>query len=165
MSGGMDSIVSAAVARKECEVAFIHVSYGQRTEARERKAFHDVADFYGVRKRLVTKLPHLKKIRGSSLTDIQLSIEKNRAPDQEGIPTTYVPFRNAQLLSIAVSWAEVIGAGRVYIGAVEEDSTGYPDCRKIFYEAFNELVKLGTRLETGIKLFTPLIELKKSEII
>ncbi|MFQ6104181.1 MAG: 7-cyano-7-deazaguanine synthase QueC [Candidatus Glassbacteria bacterium] len=165
VSGGMDSCVSAAVARKECELAFLHVNYGQRTEERELRAFHDIADYYGVEMRLVTELSHLKDIGGSSLTDIQMSIETGKKLGQDTIPSTYVPFRNAQLLSMAVSWAEVIGARRIYIGAVEEDSSGYPDCRKVFYEAFNKVIELGTRPETVIEVLTPLIGMKKSEIV
>jgi 7-cyano-7-deazaguanine synthase len=141
------------------------VSYGQRTESRERQAFDEIADFYGVEKKLITSIPYLGGIGGSSLTDDSMEIEAGCLSGPGTVPSTYVPFRNAQLMSIAVSWAEVLGAGKVFIGAVEEDGSGYPDCRKIFYDSFNEMVKLGTRPETDIEVVTPLIDMRKSEII
>jgi 7-cyano-7-deazaguanine synthase len=165
VSGGMDSCVCAAVAAREGQPALLHVSYGQRTQARELRAFHDIADFYGVENRLVTALPHLGAVGGSSLTDAGRKIESAGSTRPGEIPSTYVPFRNAQLLGIAVSWAEVLGASRVYIGAVEEDSSGYPDCRRVFYDAFNEVVRLGTRPETSLEVVTPIIGMRKSEIV
>lgn len=164
-SGGMDSCVTTAIAARESdEIAMLHVSYGQRTEKRERKAFNDIADFYGVGKRLVTSIAHLTQIGGSSLTDKNIAVSQANLAATE-IPTSYVPFRNAHLLSIATSWAEIIGAHRIYIGAVAEDSSGYPDCRPEYYEAFNRLIEVGTKPETQIKIMTPVITLKKSEII
>lgn len=165
VSGGMDSCVCAAVAARDDEPAFLHVSYGQRTETRELRAFRDIADYYSVEQRMVTSLPHLRAIGGSSLTDISREIEKAGSTVSTEIPATYVPFRNAQLLAVAVSWAEVLGAARVYIGAVEEDSSGYPDCRKVFYDAFNEVIRLGTRPETSLEVVTPIIGMKKGEIV
>jgi 7-cyano-7-deazaguanine synthase len=165
VSGGMDSCVTAAVANVEAEaLAFLHVSYGQLTEARERRAFEEIADHYAVKQRLIVSLNHLAQIGGSSLTDRDIPV---RSADirSNNIPTSYVPFRNAHLLSIATSWAEVIGANAIYIGAVAEDSSGYPDCRPEFYEAFQEVVTLGTRPATQIDIKTPVIELKKSEIV
>lgn len=165
VSGGMDSCVTAAIANDESEaLAFLHVSYGQRTEAREHRAFEEIASHYGVEKRLVVSLEHLAQIGGSSLTDTNIAV---RAADlaAQGIPTSYVPFRNAHLLSIATSWAEVIGATAVYIGAVAEDSSGYPDCRPEFYEAFQQVITRGTKPETKIELKTPVIAMKKSEIV
>jgi 7-cyano-7-deazaguanine synthase len=165
VSGGMDSCVTAGIARAESdETAFLHISYGQLTEARERRAFNDIADFYGVEKRLDVSIEHLAKIGGSSLTDTRIEVTEAdlESPD---IPTSYVPFRNANMLSIAVSWAEVIGAGRIYIGAVAEDSSGYPDCRPEFYEAFGKAIDAGTRPETRIRIETPIITLRKSEIV
>jgi 7-cyano-7-deazaguanine synthase len=165
VSGGMDSCVTAAVANKEAEaLAFLHVSYGQRTEARERRAFEEIADYYGVEKRLVVSLEHLAKIGGSSLTDQNLPVGTANL-SASGIPTSYVPFRNAHLLAVATSWAEVVGAEAIYIGAVEEDSSGYPDCRPEFYEAFQEVIRRGTKPETYIEIRTPVIDLKKSEIV
>lgn len=165
VSGGMDSCVTAAIAHEENdEVAFLHVSYGQRTEARERRAFEELADHYRVRRRLAVSIEHLKRIGGSSLTDVGIPISEANLTAQE-IPASYVPFRNAHLLSIATSWAEVIGAAKIYIGAVAEDSSGYPDCRPEFYEAFQRAIDAGTKPETRIEIVTPVIHLRKAEII
>jgi 7-cyano-7-deazaguanine synthase len=168
-SGGMDSCVTAAVAASECRLALLHVNYGQRTELRELKAFHDLADHFRAEQRLVVSIEHLKIIGGSSLTDPAMSVPEPgtlpAASADPSIPSTYVPFRNAHLLSIAVSWAEVIGAGRIYIGAVEEDSSGYPDCREVFYEAFQRVIETGTRPETRTRIVTPLIHMRKAEIV
>jgi queuosine biosynthesis protein QueC len=165
VSGGMDSCVTAAIARQENdELAFLHVTYGQRTAARERRAFEQLADHFQVTRRLVASLDHLKEIGGSSLTDANIPIAEANLSSQE-IPTSYVPFRNAHLLSIAASWAETIDARRIYIGAVAEDSSGYPDCRPEFYQAFERVIEVGTRPETRIEIVTPVIHLRKSEII
>ena len=165
VSGGMDSCVTAAIARQENdELAFLHVTYGQRTAARERWAFEQLADHFQVTRRLVASLDHLKEIGGSSLTDANIPIAEANLSSQE-IPTSYVPFRNAHLLSIAASWAETIDARRIYIGAVAEDSSGYPDCRPEFYQAFERVIEVGTRPETRIEIVTPVIHLRKSEII
>lgn len=165
VSGGMDSCVTTAIANEENdEVAFLHVSYGQLTEARERRAFEDLADFYKVRKRLVISIEHLKAIGGSSLTDSEIPVSEANLQSRE-IPTSYVPFRNAHLLSIATSWAEVIDAKRIYIGAVAEDSSGYPDCRPEFYDAFQHAIEAGTRPETQIEIVTPVIYMRKAEIV
>ena len=165
VSGGMDSCVTAAIAHGESdELAFLHVSYGQRTEVRERKAFNDIADFYQVQKRLDVSIEHLAKIGGSSLTDKKIEVSEADLDNKE-IPTSYVPFRNANMLSIAISWAEVIGATAIYIGAVSEDSSGYPDCRPEFYEAFQTTIDAGTKPDTHIELRTPIIHLSKAEIV
>ena len=165
VSGGMDSCVTAAIANQENEeLAFLHVSYGQRTEARERKSFSDLADHFKVNKRLVASIEYLKEIGGSSLTDQQISVAEADLAARE-IPTSYVPFRNSHLLAIATSWAEVLGANRIYIGAVAEDSSGYPDCRPEFYEAFQKAIDIGTKPDTNIEIVTPVIHLCKSEII
>ncbi|HEU0368970.1 MAG TPA: 7-cyano-7-deazaguanine synthase QueC [Candidatus Acidoferrum sp.] len=172
LSGGMDSCVCAAIARERHGaegVALLHASYGQRTESREAKAFRDIADFCGVKQRLMVRLEHFRAIGGSALTDPNIAVPENElnAPGPHGsaIPVTYVPFRNAHFLSVAVSWAEAIGAGAIYIGAVAEDSSGYPDCRPEYYKVFQELIRVGTRPETEIEIVTPVIALKKSEII
>jgi 7-cyano-7-deazaguanine synthase len=170
VSGGMDSCVTASIADLEYNLAFLHINYGQRTERRELKAFRALADHFGVKKQLIAELTHLNKIGGSSLTDKKIKItkadpEKLFHMEKNEIPTSYVPFRNANILSVAVSWAEVIGAHSVFIGAVEEDSSGYPDCRKEFYEAFNTMIDLGTKPETKITIVTPVIDLKKSDIV
>jgi len=165
VSGGMDSCVTAAIAHEENdELAFLHISYGQRTERRERQAFERIADHYGVGLRLVVSLEQLAAIGGSSLTDHTMAVT---APDlkAKGIPTSYVPFRNAHFLSTAVSWGEVIGCESIYIGAVAEDSSGYPDCRPEFYEAFQNALSLGTRPETHITIKTPVIHMKKADIV
>jgi 7-cyano-7-deazaguanine synthase len=172
LSGGMDSCVCAAIALERHgvgNVALLHAMYGQRTEKRERQAFEQIADFYDVRHRLVVKLDHFRVIGGSALTDKQIKVPENqsggRTPGESSIPVTYVPFRNAHFLSAGVSWAEAIGAGAIYIGAVEEDSSGYPDCRPEYYRVFQELIRVGTRPETEIAMITPVIGMKKSEII
>jgi 7-cyano-7-deazaguanine synthase len=207
LSGGMDSCVTAAIARETHELALVHASYGQRTEARELRAFCEIADFYSVRERLVVRLEHFSQIGGSALTDARIAVPERglqglKPPEIKGglnvaakaathnataqgaakqasshyggsklphsmseIPVTYVPFRNAHLLSVAVSWAEVIGARAVYIGAVAEDSSGYPDCRPEYYRAFQQVVKEGTKPETQIEIITPVIHLRKSAII
>jgi 7-cyano-7-deazaguanine synthase len=160
----MDSCVTTAIAAAECDLAMLHVSYGQRTEARELKAFHDIADFYHASTRMTTSIAHLAQIGGSSLTDPRIKVSPANLSSQE-IPTSYVPFRNAHLLSIATSWAEVIGAERIYIGAVAEDSSGYPDCRPEYYEAFQRTIDVGTKPATKIEIVTPVIKMHKSEIV
>ena len=165
VSGGMDSCVTAAVAALEHEMAFLHVGYGQRTQSRELTAFNAIADHYNVAKRLIADIGYLKEIGGSSLTDDNIPVAESSLENEGVIPTSYVPFRNTHLLSIAVSWAEATGASSIFIGAVEEDSSGYPDCRKEYYQAFNNLVEAGTKPETNIQVITPLIDLRKSEII
>jgi len=169
VSGGMDSCVTAAIASREYRLAFLHVNYGQRTEARELRSYNEIADHYRAERRLVVSIEHLKVIGGSALTDTSIPVPELKAHNSKlktsSIPSTYVPFRNAHLLSIATSWAEVIGATKIFIGAVEEDSSGYPDCRETFYQAFNKAIKTGTKPETSIEIVTPLIHLKKSEIV
>ncbi len=165
LSGGLDSCVTTAIANEEYTIALLHIRYSQRTQAREYRSFYDIVNFYKVPKPriLVTELDCLKKIGGSSLTDSSISLEDSKANDN--IPITYVPFRNTHLLSIAVSWAEVIKAEKVFMGAVEQDSPNYPDCRAEYYDAFNRLVEVGTRPSTNIKVVTPLLSMNKSEIV
>jgi 7-cyano-7-deazaguanine synthase len=164
VSGGMDSCVTAAIANKNYQLAFAHINYGQRTEKRELKAFNDIADFYGVKHRLVIDLTHLAKIGGSSLTDKNIKVSKANLENKK-IPTSYVPFRNSNILSACVSWAEILRADAVFIGAVHEDSSGYPDCRPEYFSAFETMVDLGTKPETKIKIETPVIHISKAEII
>jgi len=165
VSGGMDSCVTAAIANEENdELAFLHVSYGQRTEKREREAFEALADHYDVKARLVISLEHLARIGGSSLTDSSMAVT-NADLSAQGIPSSYVPFRNAHLLAAAVSWGEVSNATAIYIGAVAEDSSGYPDCRPEFYDAFQNVIDAGTKPETQITIRTPVIAMRKSEIV
>ena len=164
VSGGMDSCVTAAIAGLEYEPAFIHTNYGQRTENRELKAFNNIADFYKADKRLVIDFTHLAKIGGSSLTDKNIEVTKADLDNKE-IPSSYVPFRNANILAAAVSWAEVLGAKAVFIGAVYEDSSGYPDCRPEFFSAYEKMIDLGTKPGTNIKIVTPIIHMSKSQIV
>jgi 7-cyano-7-deazaguanine synthase len=172
LSGGMDSCVCTAIARARHgadKIALLHAGYGQRTEVRERQAFEDIAEFYGVRERLMVRLDHFRSIGGSALTDARIAVPENKLDDAAShgstIPVTYVPFRNAHFLSVAVSWAEAIDANFIYIGAVAEDSSGYPDCRPQYYKVFQDLIRVGTRPETQIEIVTPVIAMKKSEII
>jgi len=171
VSGGMDSCVTAAIANEKYRLAFAHINYGQRTEKRELKAFKEIADYFNVKERLIIDYTHLSKIGGSSLTDIDIPVSKadlnneRNLPAGRQVPTSYVPFRNANILSACVSWAEVLNAKTVFIGAVYADSSGYPDCRPEFFSAFEKMVALGTKPETKIKIETPIIHLSKSEIV
>jgi len=164
VSGGMDSCVTASIAARDHDLAFLHASYGQRTERKERECFERLADHFRVRRRLAIDLPCLRTIGGSSLTDPRIPVREG--PPQPGaVPSSYVPFRNAHLLVAAVSWAEVLGARDIYIGAVWEDSSGYPDTRPEFYRAFEEVARLGTRPGTEPHLVTPVIGMRKAEIV
>ena len=167
LSGGMDSCVCAALAVRDFganATAALHVSYGQRTERRELAAFQEICDRLQIRRRLCFRTPFFQAIGGSALTDTKISIPDAGPEIGLNIPVTYVPFRNAHFLSAAVSWAEVLGAARIYIGAVEQDSSGYPDCRPEFYRAFNEVIRAGTK-EGVIRVETPLIALRKAQIV
>lgn len=171
LSGGLDSCVTAAIANKDYRLALLHINYGQRTEKRELKSFNDIADYYEVKERMVIDLKHLSKVGGSSLTDLKIEVSK-ADPDKIGaglsnseIPTSYVPFRNANILAACVSWAEVLIAKAVFIGAVFEDSSGYPDCRPEFFKIFEQLIKAGTKPKTKLKIKTPIIHLTKAEIV
>ena len=161
VSGGLDSCVAAALAATRGEVAFLHLNYHQRTEGRELQAFVAIADHYQVERRLVVDVSFLQEIGGSSLIDPSLPVPEG---ETEGVPSTYVPFRNANLLGIGVAWAEVLGANRVYIGAHEEESQ-YPDCRAGFFAAYNQMIVQGTRPGSGIRVETPLIALDKGTIV
>lgn len=187
VSGGMDSALTAAYAFKKYELAFLHVNYGQRTQKRELKAFNDIANFYNIKHKLVVDISHLKIIGGSSLTDKKIDVSKTTLLNQQchsrttlagiqtkslyphqlstSLPTSYVPFRNANILAIAVSWAEVTNASQIFIGAVEEDSSGYPDCRKAFFDSYNQMIKLGTKNSSNIKIETPIINYSKKQIV
>ncbi|MBS1515758.1 MAG: 7-cyano-7-deazaguanine synthase QueC [Bacteroidetes bacterium] len=160
----MDSALTAAYASKKYDLAFLHINYGQKTEKRELKAFNEIAKYYGVKRKLIVDIKYLRDIGGSSLTDSHIKIEKANLKNKK-VPSSYVPFRNANILAIATSWAEVIGARHIYIGAVEEDSSGYPDCRKNFFDAYNEMIAKGTKPDTKIKIETPIIKLSKKEIV
>ena len=159
----MDSCVCAALAVRDHDAAAVHVSYGQRTEERERKSFLAICERLGIENRLITRNEALRAIGGSALTDPNIAVPEGHTMGQE-VPVTYVPFRNAHFLAVAVSWAEVLGANQIYIGAVEQDSSGYPDCRPGYYRAFNELIRQGTK-EGNIEVVTPLIGMRKAEIV
>lgn len=163
LSGGMDSCVCAALAARDNDTAALHISYGQRTEARERQSFERICDRLGIEIRLAVRNEALKAIGGSALTDESIAVPESDAIGRE-IPATYVPFRNAHFLAVAVSWAEVLGASKIYIGAVEQDSSGYPDCRAAYYEAYNQVIRAGTK-EGAIEIVTPLISMRKAEIV
>src|SRR5215468_557605 len=163
LSGGMDSCVCAALAAKDHDAAALHISYGQRTESRERDSFERICDRVGIRDRLVVHNEALMLIGGSALTDEHIAVPESHTIGLD-IPVTYVPFRNAHFLAVAVSWAEVLGASKIYIGAVEQDSSGYPDCRPAYYQAFNEVIEAGTK-QGGMEVVTPLIAMRKSEIV
>ena len=165
LSGGMDSCVCAALAARNTDAAAMHISYGQRTEQRERWAFERICDRLQIRQRLALRNESLSVIGGSALTDAAIPVPEAKSEIGTGaVPVTYVPFRNAHFLAAAVSWAEVLNAGQIYIGAVEQDSSGYPDCRPAYYRAFNEVVRTGTR-EGSIRIITPLIAMRKAEIV
>lgn len=165
MSGGMDSAVTCAIAIEQgFEPAGLHITYGQRTQERELRAFNDVCNYYQISKRLIVPIDYLRSIGGSSLTQFDIEVEKADLNRRE-IPQTYVPFRNGNLLAIATSWAETLRATAIFIGAVEADSSGYPDCRKTFFEAFETAVNLGTKPETSLEIVTPLITSSKKEIV
>jgi 7-cyano-7-deazaguanine synthase len=163
LSGGMDSCVCAALAARDFDAAAAHISYGQRTEERERRSFDAICERLNIKRRLAVRNEALRAIGGSALTDQNIAVPQGEEVGQ-GVPVTYVPFRNAHFLSVAVSWAEGLGAEKVYIGAVEPDSSGYPDCRPAYYNAFNEVVRQGTK-EGRIEIVTPLIAMRKAEII
>lgn len=163
LSGGMDSCVCAALAARDHDAAALHISYGQRTEKRERDAFERICDQLGIHDRMVVHNEAFRLIGGSALTDENIPVPESHAIGRD-IPVTYVPFRNAHFLSVAVSWAEVLNASKIYIGAVEQDSSGYPDCRPAYYEAFNQVIRAGTK-EGRIEVVTPLIAMRKAAIV
>jgi 7-cyano-7-deazaguanine synthase len=163
LSGGMDSCVCAALAARDYDAAALHISYGQRTEDRERQSFLAICQRLNIREKLVVRNEALRAIGGSALTDDNIAVPTSQAIGHD-IPVTYVPFRNAHFLAVAVSWAEVLGASKIFIGAVEQDSSGYPDCRPAYYEAFNQVIQAGTK-EGTIAIVTPLIRLRKAEIV
>ncbi|MEJ5245628.1 MAG: 7-cyano-7-deazaguanine synthase QueC [Bacteroidota bacterium] len=165
MSGGMDSALCAAIALNQgYEVAALHLNYLHRTQEREERAFNEICDYYGISHRLVVDVNYFRQIGGSSLTDLQIDVPKAKF-DKNEIPNTYVPFRNGNILAIGASWAETLGAEAIYIGAVEQDSSGYPDCREDFFRAFEQALNLGTKPDTHIKIVTPIIHLSKKEIV
>ena len=165
LSGGMDSAVCTAIAVEHgYEVAALHLNYGQKTQNKELECFENICKFYSIKKKLVVDINHLSQIGGSSLTDNRIEIEKGNLNNSD-IPNSYVPFRNANILAIATSWAEVIGAKALFIGATQVDFSGYPDCRRSFFDAFQQVINLGTKPETHITIETPIINFSKSDIV
>ena len=164
VSGGMDSCVTTAIANQNYGLALAHFNYGQRTERKELESFNEISGYFAVKNKLIIDYTHLSRIGGSSLTDKNIEVSLADLNNRK-IPTSYVPFRNANILSACVSWAEVIGATAVFIGAVYEDSSGYPDCRPKFFKAFEKMVEIGTKPETNIKIITPIIHMSKKEIV
>lgn len=165
LSGGMDSAVCVGIAVNQgYEVAALHLNYGQKTQSKELDCFNNICKHYNIEKKLVVDINHLSQIGGSSLTDSKMEIEKGSL-DKNEIPNSYVPFRNANILAIATSYAEVIGASALFIGATQVDFSGYPDCRKSFFDAFQQVINLGTKPETQIKIETPIIDFSKSDIV
>jgi len=166
LSGGLDSCVTVGIAHRDYQLALLHVNYGQRTESRELEAFHSIASYYQVPDNmlLLANTDYLRQIGGSSLTDPNMQVQ-DAGQDIQGLPTSYVPFRNTLFLTIAVSWGEIIGAEKIFIGAVEQDIPGYPDCTPSYFRAFNNLIEAGTKPETHITVETPLIRKSKSEIV
>ncbi len=165
LSGGMDSCVCASLAARDFDAAALHVNYGQRTEDREQRAFHAICDRLRIPDRLIVRDPSFRAIGGSALTDKNIAVPAAGAQIGQEVPVTYVPFRNAVLLSMAVSWAEALGAMAVYYGAVSADSSGYPDCRPSFVEAFNRVIAEGTKPGSGIEVKAPLVNMTKAEIV
>lgn len=165
MSGGIDSTLTTAIAiNMGYHIAGLHLNYGQRTQDRENKAFLDICNYYNIKNKLIVDVGYLAKIGGSSLTDLDIKVE-NANLDRKTVPSTYVPFRNANILAIATSWAEVIGANAIFIGAMQLDSSGYPDCRKDFFDAFQKAINLGTKPETQIQIITPIIDFTKKDVV
>lgn len=164
VSGGMDSCVSAAIARQNHDLAMLHVRYGQKTQDREERAFRDLVRHFDAKQHLIVDIDHLRRIGGSSLTDPRIQVA-DAATTRRGVPSSYVPFRNAHLLAIATSWAETIGAKKIFIGVVEQDAAGYPDCTRDFISAFNQAIRCGTKPETEIEIVAPLIDLNKADIV
>lgn len=164
VSGGLDSCVTAAIAAADYKLAFLHLNYGQRTQEREQRAFQEIAAHFKVKEKLEVDTSFFNQIGGSSLTDEAMTVNVANLDNKE-VPNSYVPFRNANILALATSWAEVIGASKIFIGAVQEDSSGYPDCREGFFKAFNKAIEQGTKPDTKIEIITPLLHLNKAEIV
>ena len=164
MSGGMDSTLCAYMMRQEgYEIVGVHFNYAQRTEKKELACFENICDALGVEERYVLDMSFFKQLGASALTDA--SIEVPTSGIEEGVPVTYVPFRNGIFLSMASAIAEKEGAEAIAIGVVEEDSSGYPDCREAYIKSMQESVNLGTKESTRIEIKMPLVHLKKSQIV
>lgn len=165
MSGGMDSAVCAAIAKNQgYEIAALHLNYKQRTEKKELESFNNLCNYFEVCDKLIVDVGYLAQIGGSSLTDSKIEVSKANLDSKE-IPTSYVPFRNGNILAIASSWGEVINANAIFIGAMQLDSSGYPDCRDSFFSAYEKAINLGTKPGTKIKIIRPIINYTKKDIV
>ena len=165
VSGGMDSATALGISASEGNrIALIHFDYGQRNRIRERTAFDALAEHFKAERTLIVPMDFLKIIGGSALTDENIPVPKEM-PAKGEIPATYVPFRNGIMLAVAAAWAEVIGASKIFTGFVEEDSSGYPDCREIFVNAMEKAINLGRRPEGKVEIIAPLLHKTKAEIV
>jgi len=164
MSGGMDSTLSAYMMKKEgYEIIAVHFNYDQRTQTKELKCFENISKALNVKEKYILDLDFFKQLGASALTDKNIEVPTNGV--EEGVPVTYVPFRNGIFLSMAAAIAEKERAQVISIGVVEEDSSGYPDCREDYIHAMQQAINLGTKDETDIKITMPLVHLKKSQIV
>ena len=163
LSGGMDSTTALFIAKEEYSIIPLHFNYGQRTEKKELESFSEICDYLQLENRYVIDLPFFKQIGANALVDVNLDVPTDGI--KPGVPITYVPFRNGIFLSIAASVAEKEGAEAIFIGVVEEDSSGYPDCTEKFIEHMKNAINSGTKPETHIDIKTPLIHLKKEDIV
>jgi 7-cyano-7-deazaguanine synthase len=165
LSGGMDSATLAYVAKSRgYDILALHINYGQRTERKERACAKSIAKLLHAETFIEISLDYFSMFGASSLTDQRITVE-NFDPAREHIPNTYVPFRNANLLSIATSFAESREADAIFIGVQSLDYSGYPDCRSQFIEAFQKVIDLGTKDTTKITLFAPFIGMTKTDIL
>ncbi len=164
LSGGMDSTLSSYIAKNEgYEIIAVHFNYGQRTEKRELKAFRDICDDLGILEKYEIDIPFFTQIGASALTDKNIDVPTEGV--KPGVPITYVPFRNGIFLSITAAIAEKEGATAMYIGVVQEDSSGYPDCTDEFIQDITKAINQGTKEETKIEIITPLVHLTKAQIV
>ncbi|MCD6418239.1 7-cyano-7-deazaguanine synthase QueC [bacterium] len=165
VSGGMDSATALGISASEGNrIALIHFDYGQRNRIRERTAFDALAEHFNAERTLIVPMDFLKIIGGSALTDENIPVPEEM-PAKGEIPATYVPFRNGIMLAVAAAWAEVIGASKIFTGFVEEDSSGYPDCREVFVNAMEKAINLGRRPEGKVEIIAPLLHKTKAEIV
>jgi 7-cyano-7-deazaguanine synthase len=164
LSGGMDSTLASYIAKKEgYEIIAVHFNYGQRTEHKELEAFRNICIELNIKDKYEINIPFFTQIGASALTDTSIEIPTGGIED--GIPVTYVPFRNGIFLSIATAIAEKHEAQALFIGVVQEDSSGYPDCTDTFINKMESAMNQGTRDETKLEIITPLVHMTKEEIV
>jgi 7-cyano-7-deazaguanine synthase len=165
LSGGMDSSTIAYLARNEgYDILALHLNYGQRTEEKERACARKIAGMLDAKDFVEVDVGYFSRFGSSSLTDPKIAVE-GFDPARAHVPNTYVPFRNANLLSIATSYAESRNADAIFIGVQSLDYSGYPDCRPQFIDAFQRVIDLGTKDTTHISLNTPFITMTKADIL